>query len=69
MGYTDFNKSGADSVIIVGNFGEVFNLAKFSIDRQIIKNSPIELDVCVPMVVSIQIAKFKICQSYLLYGN
>ena len=44
---------------IAGNFGEVFNLAigEFGIDRQI-KYSPIELNACTPMAVSIQIAKF-----------
>ena len=68
---------------IAGNFGKVFNLAigEFGIDRQI-KYSPIELNACTPMAVSIQIAKFKLrqylmesqfaefkaCQSYPLYG-
>ena len=50
---------------IAGNFGEVFNLAisvyTQHVDGQI-KNSPIELNACTPMAVSVQITKFKLRQ-------
>ena len=41
----------------MGNLGEVFNLVIGKFGR-----SPNELNTCAPMAVSIEIAKFKLCQ-------
>ena len=66
--------------LIVGNFGEIFNVATF--EGHQISNHQFKLNACAPMMVSIQITKltllmprescftkFNARQSYPLYSN
>ena len=48
--------------VLIWRFGE------FGIDRQI-KNLPIEVKACTPMVASIQIAKFKLHQYHAMESH